>query len=33
MEAVGEKSLLGVGIVKIEELESLEETYEDEELP
>lgn len=33
MEAVGEKSLLGVGIVKIEELESLEETYEEEELP
>lgn len=33
MEAVGEKSLLGVGIVKIEELESLEETSEEEELP
>lgn len=33
MEAVGEKSLLGVGIAKIEELESLEETYEEEELP
>lgn len=32
IEAVAEKSLLGVGIVKIEELESLEETYE-EELP
>lgn len=32
MEAVGEKSLLGMGIAKIEELESREET-EEEELP